>query len=96
MEPEKLIELIEATAYEPRSYSGRGMSGSECVGVSGDTFGILGSIIQANAENHNPAAWEDIANLIESTRTEALGHNMIVYWPDIAWPDEESEGEDES
>lgn len=30
---DKIINLIEAAGYEPRSYSGRGMYGKQCLGV---------------------------------------------------------------
>lgn len=34
MKTEALIKKIEAAGFKPRSYSGRGMCGAECVGVS--------------------------------------------------------------
>ena len=34
MTSEELIQRIEAAGFKPRSYSGRGMYGKECVGVS--------------------------------------------------------------
>lgn len=39
MKPAQLIKLLKALGLEPRSYSGRGMHGRECVGVSVDRMG---------------------------------------------------------
>jgi hypothetical protein len=49
-----------------RSYSGRGMFGDTCIGITGDATNI---IEQAGAHG------------IKGARTDSMGKEDIVYWP---------------
>lgn len=66
----QLIKQLTDQGLKPRSYSGRGMSGKECVGASVDHPG--------NYSLH--PGW----------RQDSLGLRYIVYWPSVAWPEEQA------
>jgi hypothetical protein len=67
-----LIAALHDAGYEPRSYSGRGMNGKQCVGVSATSaFGI-------------GAALEDIT--APEPCQDQLGKRYIFYWPAYEWP----------
>ncbi len=69
-----LIAALRSVGLEPRPYSGRGMFGKECVGVSVDHVGELdGSGVP----------------LSESSQ-DSLGLGKIIYWRHIPWPKEEA------
>lgn len=73
MKAKQLIEVLEAAGYEWRKYSGRGMSGKECVAVTiddDDMFRLGAELTLAADGEHVP-----------SPRTDQLGRQVIVYWP---------------
>lgn len=83
MQAKKLIEAIRNAGYEPRSYSGRGMYGRSCVGVtvergtSAFTVGI--HVAEQLGENAYEAARLDTAQ-------DSLGLDTILYFPMLDWP----------
>jgi hypothetical protein len=73
---QKLIDALQNAGYKPRSYSGRGMFGKTCVGVSLDSESDL---------------WYMTRELIDidglhAPHTDSLGLGIIAYWPRVAWP----------
>ncbi len=79
-----LIQIIEASGAEIRSYSGRGMSGKECVGAvtNGSLLGFLADIAEECENAH------DAATIIRAARTDDMGRGTIVYWPHAEWPED--------
>ncbi len=78
---EEIIDTGEDTAADVsmrvRSYSGRGMSGRECLGVaSSDVFEALQLIAwhAGSAGLKMPPVW-----------SETLGKGNVIYWPSIPW-----------
>ena len=71
---EQLIAALESAGYTWRRYSGRGMYGKECVGVTlsddGELFD-LGRTVGAIEAECNPG----------HVRTDNMGRGIIVYWP---------------
>ena len=72
--PQKNIDVIQALADAGlgrlhREYSGRGMCGSTCMGLS----------------TQSPQACIDAAARkgVRGARTDALGKGSIVYWPSV-------------
>lgn len=72
--PQKSIDVIQALADEGmgrlhRDYSGRGMCGETCMGLS----------------TQSPQACIDAAARkgVRGARTDALGKGTIVYWPGV-------------
>lgn len=94
-----LVQAIEEAGYEARSYSGRGMYGAYCVGVTcgrNEAFSLgvkVAMALQATGEEDAESSVEALADL--RVATDSMGHDMIVYFPGVAWVDAESEEEDE-
>lgn len=101
MDADKLIEILEDAGYEPQSYSGRGMYGKECVGVvveSGRGGFRLGAELAKSAaylaedEEDVHTVLSELAEL--SVSTDAMGFDVIVYFPGVAWPEQDEQDED--
>ncbi len=69
----RAIQKLEGEDFEPRSYSGRGMYGRYCVGVSIDDYFDA----------------QEVKKLISGSRMDNLGMGYIVYWPGLTWPAED-------
>jgi hypothetical protein len=84
MTPSRLIEIIVATNYDPRRYSGRRMNGKECIGVTvkDGAMGWLASAIE-ECDDTTEAAW-----LIGRVNIDDMGRGEILYWPQMVWPQE--------
>jgi hypothetical protein len=90
---DKIIELFEAADLEPRSYSGRGMSGSTCLGCSYDDNCVdividIFDIILSNVIDFDDSFDEDVYKILTALRgskTDSLGRGSIIYWPRIPW-----------
>lgn len=96
MDSKTFIELInDYTEYEPRSYSGRGMHGKECVGITCDNPNeVILDIIQAQAEN-DPTEVSELIDMLRKSSQDSMGRSSIIYWPKIAWPADLESGEDD-
>ena len=81
-------DALKSAGLEPRSYSGRGMFGKECVGaICGEsTLAILDVIEEAIGENDDPDATLDLIKELRRFRTDSMGRtSMIMYWPHMTW-----------
>ena len=89
-----LQELIEDMGYETRSYSGRGMYGDECLGVTVEdpvVFALeLGQEIGSNEEYDNFGKFNNLPRV----SWDSMGRDYIVYFPRVPFEGEESD-EDE-
>lgn len=87
MELKEIIQLFEAAGYEPRSYSGRGMFGQKCLGVSCDSEVrlIIDFVRELCATTDDQAEINDVLDMISDVKTDSLGRQTIIYWPDIEW-----------
>jgi hypothetical protein len=105
MDGKKLIEALELTDWRhgdliPRSYSGRGMFGKQCVGVTLDGDGssfqlgaaVSAALLDMDADD-GPSDVEDLARI--RVCTDSMGRGIIVYWPDVLYPDDSSPEEGE-
>ena len=79
-ESKALIEVLEDSGYDPRSYSGRFMTGRQCVAVAidKDSGNLLWQLAQTLAE----------VGGIPEPNSDQLGLGMIYYWPSYPWPKE--------
>jgi hypothetical protein len=99
MEFKELCELIEDAGYTPRSYSGRGMYGRYCLGVVIEhsnpskvlTELILSLCIFAGTEADQLERVQWVCQNLDDMRSDSMGRDMIVYWPDIKWEELDSE-----
>jgi hypothetical protein len=99
MNMDRRIVIAKALAGHDnaRAYSGRGMNGKLCVGIVDDTIlkacadaiEALSACI-ADIETDALDACDAISDLLISARVDNLGLDVIVYWPHLAWPQEES------
>lgn len=83
-----LQELIEDLGYETRSYSGRGMYGRECLGVT------VEDPISFTLELGYAIGQEETSELPRRTSWDSMGLDYIVYFPNVPY-DGEDEDEDE-
>ena len=93
METVELIDLLEACDCEPRPYSGRGMYGKHCVAVTcGSVNGLFADISYAMKQMGNlEQQLSNLENLLRTARTDNLGRDTVVYWPDMEWEGMEDE-----
>jgi hypothetical protein len=71
-----LKDALEQCGYEPRSYSGRGMFGKQCVSVNLDDIGQLFRVGQSVAK---------LEVTISSPRIDNMGRGVVAYWPHEPW-----------
>lgn len=85
----EVIDALRANRYRPRSYSGRGMMGKQCVGVA------IQNSVQALVELCIRV--DDAANTPDGcgVETDTLGLGTIAYWPDLPWPEGEPETDED-
>ena len=80
-------------------YSGRGMYGRRCVGITGrkaDCMTVIGEVIKlAHSESaHNDELdFDSAVDLLMSFDQDSMGYDVILYWEDIQAEDEEEPDE---
>lgn len=79
------IDLLKKSGYEPRSYSGRGMYGEECLGVSAYDVESLFQDLLDHATDAESLAYLRTEKIFGKARSDSLGRGIIVYWPSIKW-----------
>lgn len=85
-----LCRAIRQQGLRPRSYSGRGMYGIECVGVSADSQGEVIDLCVELADH-------DLGAKLPAPSFDSLGLGVIAYWPRIEWTEgcRSKKGDDE-
>jgi hypothetical protein len=74
------VEALQNAGYEPRSYSGRGMYGKQCVAVVTDDNAFkVGVLVMAELPE------EFDTYLLESVEDDSMGLSTVIYWPDVKW-----------
>lgn len=87
----RLQTLIEDAGMLPRSYSGRGMHGHECLAIDCDSSKVLFNLaFLLDAARLHPcgALQDDITILADAMRracTEEIGLGTVIYWPRIKY-----------
>jgi hypothetical protein len=98
-----LQTMIEEAGFEPQSYSGRAMFGRRCLGVtmSALTLGKLISELMEQCLMSDPDGGDEYddmhkaAQAVKGIRWDNMGMDMIYYWPDVPFTDDEDEDNDE-
>jgi hypothetical protein len=93
-----LQQMLEESDIETQSYSGRGMYGKTCLGVSIDRGGLGDFIARVIEATQSQVGGENIEEIAESFRrmsTDSLGMGQIVYFPGVPYEGSESDEEDE-
>jgi len=85
-----VIQICADIGLEVRSYSGRGMYGDQCVGVTGsNTHQILAQIIIGLCElGADGVEAADHFTRDGAVRSDSLGMDGIVYFPRLPWVDQ--------
>lgn len=102
---EKLQEVIKQACENLdvkfyNGYSGRGMYGDSCIGVTGSLQDAMAVIAESIKQvKDNPVTGMDFAWVVDALlnfREDRLGRDTIVYWEELRPLDEESQEEDEN
>ena len=87
-------QILSAAGLEPRSYSGRGMYGKNCVGVTTDDNknegAIFASVLIAIGElpgNEKSEALDICAEAFARMAIDSMGMGTILYFPNRKWED---------
>lgn len=98
-----LCEALEAMDLVPRPYSGRGMHGDLCVSVNvGRERPPYGFALALALEMMSLVdGAEEAADVVEALAhtpscTDDMGLDYVVYWPFVAWDEEEQNDTDVS
>ena len=88
MTPETLKDIIEASGYDARSYSGRGMYGKKCLAFDTDdsTFEVVANLFDTVIDTDDAG---DFINMLRKTKTDSMGRGTVFYFPSIAFTGEE-------
>lgn len=96
MDAKKLINLLNDANHSARTYSGRGMFGKECVGVTLDRntpeSEFIADVIEVIADNEEWDTLREFCSLLRDSRGDSMGLGSIIYWPQIEWPDDMETG----
>jgi len=95
-------ELLKEAGYDSRSYSGRGMYGKTCLGVSSchSESQILKELISILVGDKSLDKEQLSARLIQLTEsfggpaTDSMGLDTIYYWPGIGYDGTDDEDDD--
>lgn len=102
-----LQRVLEDAGYECRSYSGRGMFGRECLGVSLDRyaseFALIADVLANMPVSSDGETMEDsldtLAKAFRGANQDQIGLGTIVYWPAVPYVGDENDdnppGEDD-
>jgi hypothetical protein len=77
-----VLELLENTSFADsiRSYSGRGMNGSLCLGVEIPRNSLFELGYEMARAVYSEAIWAD-TSIVPAPHTDSMGMDMIAYWP---------------
>lgn len=91
----RFIDILETAINHEglgslRSYSGRGMYGRQCVAISGDSIDPFHLALMIAAHRYDFSIYD-----IPLPDTDSLGRGVVVYWPQIDWPEGRVERDEE-
>ena len=76
-------EILEDAGYECSAYSGRGMSGEECLSITLDDDDRMGRFFADVVGAVLPDEKVDVALAFCRMRTDSLGRGIVVYFPGV-------------
>lgn len=83
-----------------RSYSGRGMYGASCLGITTGRFTnphdvIMKIVVQFVEENHEDedflSKFRELTDCLQNPRQDSMGLGTVTYFPDIDWEDDDED-----
>jgi len=72
----RAIKKLEAKGYSPRAYSGRGMYGDYCVGIT----------VDRELANGNSPESKGLRRSFGGASRDSMGMDAILYWRGLPWP----------
>jgi hypothetical protein len=86
-----LVGAILAAGYEPEAYSGRGMTGRQCVGVVCDRpIEVVLDVIQSLCRHADGVdEVEDLVEALSGSHTDNMAMQTVIYWPKHRWEEDE-------
>lgn len=83
-----LIKTITRADFTVRSYSGRGMYGTQCLGFEVDEYVSLLQVAADLIDSVSEDNMEALAQVLRESRTDSMGRGQIVYFPHVEWQEE--------
>ncbi len=80
-----LCEQVDDEVSFRNDYSGRGMYGKSCVGITGSKSGcmqIIAEVIKASV-NDTEMTVEEVVDMLLNFEQDSMGLDVILYWPDL-------------
>ena len=104
METSMLVNLIQAAGYEAYSYSGRGMFGRKCVGltcpdVNTAIADLFEAVFDADVEDvaneqeeydARMSAHSALCDALRSSAQDSMGMDKVLYFKSVEWQDEQN------
>jgi hypothetical protein len=94
METSVLVNLIQTAGYEAYSYSGRGMLGRKCVGLTcPDVNTAIADLFEAvfDASGDNDECMDihtALCEVIRKSASDSMGLDKVLYFKSVEWQDE--------
>lgn len=98
MEFKELCDILFDAGQEIRNYSGRGMNGAECLGITTDDnpLDVVLEIISSAVDNElSRSVIKELCGQLQGAKTDSMGRGTIIYWPRIEWEDPDIEFEED-
>ena len=95
MEMKLLKTLIEAAGYEAYSYSGRGMFGRKCVGLTcSDVNTAIADLFEAVFDGVGDydecmEVHSALCDALRSSAQDSMGYDRVLYFKSVEWQDEQ-------
>ncbi len=84
MKAETWINALRNEGHAPRAYSGRGMFGKQCVAITVADWALAAMDL---SDSSLPKGGK---TLLRDARTDSMGKQTVVYWPDMEWPEDKA------
>lgn len=99
---QKAIEELGGDVDFRTHYSGRGMYGRNCIGITGSDRQcnqVIGDAVKLAAEDYvdetiDRDEFNDLVDTLMKSSQDNMGLDMIVYWPSVAFEGESEEDAD--
>lgn len=81
--------------FTSRSYSGRGMYGKVCLGVTVDRDHTMGEFLALIIESVTDENQDELAEALRGLRTDSMGLGEVLYFPKVPYSAEEEDSEEQ-
>lgn len=96
----EIVDAFENAGSSVQSYSGRGMYGKVCLGVSCDNAittlleAISGFVENCGSDQDEMDKVFEFVQLLKNPKTDSLGRGQILYFPNIKWEENDESGDE--